>query len=57
MTMWEVLLLIGAISTILNFIMNIVGTILALRRTHMQADLYKWKVNKYKAQKGEQNAR
>ena len=51
MTLWEWMLLIGALSTILNFIMNIIGTILALKRTHMQADVYKWKVKRYKEKK------
>lgn len=44
MSMWEWMLLIGAISTILNFLMNIIGTILALKRTHMQADMHRLKM-------------
>jgi hypothetical protein len=39
----QILLIIGAVSTILNFAMNIVATATALKRTRMQTDLYKWK--------------
>lgn len=46
MTMWEWLLLVGALSTILNFAMNVIGTVLAIRRTRMQADLYNRKLNR-----------
>jgi len=46
MSVWEWMLLIGAISTILNFLMNIIGTVLALKRTHMQADMYRLKMKR-----------
>ncbi len=39
----KILLITGAVSTILNFVMNIVATATAIRRTKMQADLYRWK--------------
>jgi hypothetical protein len=53
MNMWELLLLVGAISTILNFVMNIIGTVLAIRRTRMQTESYKWKRKKYEEKKNE----
>ena len=51
MNMWEWLLLLGAIATIANFVMNVVGTVLAVRRTRMQAESYKWKRKKYEEKK------
>ncbi len=51
------LLIVGAVSTILNFIMGIINTFLALRRTQMQHDLHHWKMKdhwKEKAREREQ---
>jgi hypothetical protein len=44
--MWEWLLLIGAVSTIANFVMNIIGTALAIKRTRMQEEARKWKIRR-----------
>lgn len=47
MTAWEWIVLVGAISTIANFIINVIGTVLAMKRTHIQETIFKWKVEKY----------